>query len=54
MMLQLAHFHTPSLIICSVKTFLQIEQIFIGVKDFKSTDVNLPFAAYSNVCAISP
>ena len=54
MILQLAHSHTPSLTISSVKISLQVEQIFIGVKDFKSTDVNSPFASYSNVCTISP
>ena len=49
-MLQLAHSATPSLIISSVKTVLQVEQIFIGVRDFKSIDVNLPFI---NVCVNS-
>ena len=52
-MLQLAHSATPSLIISSVKTVLQVEQIFIGVRDFKSVDVNLPFISFSNVCVIS-
>ena len=52
-MLQLAHSATPSLIISSVKTVLQVEQIFIGVRDFKSVDVNLPFISFSNICAIS-
>ena len=52
-MLQLAHSATPSLIFSSVKTVLQVEQIFIGVKDFKSIDVNLPIISFSNVCVIS-
>ena len=52
-MLQLAHSATPSLIISSVKTVLQVEQIFVGVRDFKSIDVNLPFISFSNVCVIS-
>ena len=52
-MLQLAHSATPSLIISSVKTVLQVEQIFIGVRDFKSIDVNLPFISFSSVCVNS-
>ena len=52
-MLQLAHSATPSLIISSVKSVLQVKQIFIGVRDFKSIDVNLPFISFSNVCVIS-
>ena len=42
-MLQLAHSATPSLIISSVKAVLKVKQIFIGVRDFKSIDINLPF-----------
>ena len=42
-MLQLAHSATPSLINSSVKAVLKVKQIFIGVRDFKSIDINLPF-----------
>ena len=52
-MLQLAYSATQSLIISSVKTVLQVEQIFIRVRGFKSIDINLPFISLSNVCVIS-
>ena len=52
-MLQLAHSATPSLIISSFKNVFQVEQIFIGVRDFKSIDVNLLFISFSNICVIS-
>ena len=49
-MFQLAHSATSSFIISSVKFVLQTKQIFIGVRDFKLIDVNLPLNSFSKVC----
>ena len=49
-MFQLAHSATSSFIISSVKFVSQTKQIFIGVRDFKLIDVNLPLNSFSKVC----
>ena len=49
-MFQPAHSATSSFIISSVKFVLQTKQIFIGVRDFKLIDVNLPLNSFSKLC----